>query len=202
MNDGTGDIDRLPTTPREHLRRELRARRAALTAVEQERRAHATARIGVAHLNLDSVGVVASYQPFGGELDPGPLVAVLAPQMVVLPVIAGDRLEFAPASGPMAPNRYGIAEPTGPAVDLNTIDVVIVPAVAVDRRGTRLGMGAGYYDRTFAHLVARQRPSSPLLVALVHDEQVVDELPSQPWDVAMDAIVTPTKFVDCARLGE
>ena len=62
---------------------------------------------------------------------------------------------------------------------------------AVDLFGNRIGMGAGWYDRTFAFLKAVDRPTRPLLVAFVHQEQVVERLVANSWDVSVDAIVTP-----------
>ncbi len=94
----------------------------------------------------------------------------------------GDELE----SGPV-----GLHQPASSAVpvDLGHIDVVLLPAVAVDDSGTRLGRGAGYYDRALAGIV-----SSPTLVAVVHDLQVVDSLDRRPWDVPVDAVVTDLRW--------
>lgn len=92
----------------------------------------------------------------------------------------------------MTPNQYGIAEPAralrGRA--LWALDVILLPAVAFDRAGYRMGMGGGYYDRTLADL--QRRPRQPMLVAVGYDFQCVEEgmLPVAPWDQPVDRIVT------------
>lgn len=91
--------------------------------------------------------------------------------------------------GELAPARYGLLEPTGPVLPpsaLGTAAVVLVPALAVDRRGARLGRGAGYYDRSLGF-----RDPAAWLVAVVRDDELVDELPGEPHDVAMTHALTP-----------
>lgn len=90
----------------------------------------------------------------------------------------------------MIHNRFGIPEPVQsrrhpPGI----LDLVVVPLVGFDAKCNRMGMGGGFYDRCFAHRLARQH-SGPRLVGLAFDCQQVDELPVEPWDVPLDAIVT------------
>jgi 5-formyltetrahydrofolate cyclo-ligase len=86
----------------------------------------------------------------------------------------------------LRPNRFGIGEPAEVApVPVEDLDVVVVPAVAVDRLGHRLGFGAGYYDRALA-----ARGPGTLLVAAVFSVQVVDSITPEPWDVPVDVVVT------------
>ena len=94
-------------------------------------------------------------------------------------------------------NRFGISEP--PYSRRNTIrhkalDLVLMPLVAFDNKGNRLGMGGGYYDRTFAYLHTRTRWNKPKLIGTAYDFQQVDSLPSDPWDVPLDGIATPSKL--------
>lgn len=94
----------------------------------------------------------------------------------------------------MAEGRFGIAEPVGgTSVDIRWADVVLVPVVAFGEDGTRWGHGKGYYDRVLTG--ASRFPEGPLLVGLAHDEQEVPDLRAEPWDVPMDAIATPTRWL-------
>jgi 5-formyltetrahydrofolate cyclo-ligase len=100
-----------------------------------------------------------------------------------------DRAERPPAG------RFGlpVPPPTAPGCDPADLTVVLVPLVLFGRGGARAGRGAGYYDRTFAWLRDVDRPSTPLLVGLAHDFQEAPELVPNPWDVALDVVVTPTR---------
>ncbi|BCO34631.1 hypothetical protein MHEC_10640 [Mycobacterium heckeshornense] len=85
--------------------------------------------------------------------------------------------------------RFGLLEPAAPwlpASALTEADLVLVPALAVDRRGVRLGRGRGFYDRSLVSCGPRAR-----LVAVVRDQELVDELPCEPHDVAMTHALTP-----------
>lgn len=111
---------------------------------------------------------------------------------VLLPV-SGDAgvLDWAPYTGPdgLVAGRYGLSEPSaareGPRA-VCTARLLLVPALAVDGRGVRLGRGAGYYDRALALL----SPETPI-VAVVRDGEVVASLPSEPHDVRVSGVLTP-----------
>lgn len=140
--------------------------------------------------------VVAAYLSFGSEPPTGPLLqSLVASEVEVLvPVVDGNRLDWArydPAGTP-APGSLGIPEPTGPrrgADALLTAAVILVPALAVDRRGNRLGRGRGYYDRALAGVTAP-------VVAVVYDEELLEAVPVAPHDHRVDAILTPSGWVD------
>lgn len=90
----------------------------------------------------------------------------------------------------LLPNKYGIPEPQkGKIMPTWALSIVLVPLVAFDQRGNRLGMGAGYYDRT---LFMRHGNNNllPRLIGVAHDFQEVSELEPAPWDVALDMVVT------------
>ncbi len=95
--------------------------------------------------------------------------------------------------GALDTGPVGLRQPheSAPAVELEDLEVILLPAVAVDRTGTRLGRGAGYYDRALATVAVRP---SPLLVAVVHELQVVDHLERRSWDVPVDAVVTDRRW--------
>ena len=89
---------------------------------------------------------------------------------------------------PLLPNRWGVLEPAaGAAVAPDTIDVAIVPAIAVDHAGVRLGYGRGYYDRFLASTRARS-------ICPAFEATIVTELPRDPWDVAVDIVVTESRI--------
>lgn len=113
---------------------------------------------------------------------------------VLLPVVArrGSPLDWAMYTGAdgLAAGPYGLLEPVGPrlgVVAVSAADIVLVPALAVDRRGVRLGRGAGYYDRSLV-LAA----PGATLIAVVRDAELVPCLPAAPHDVPMTAALTPS----------
>jgi len=147
---------------------------------------------------------VAGYWASGGEL---PLNLAMAPlaargQHFHLPVLQpGHKLAFAPwqAGEPVAPNRYGIPEPSAATQLLEPfqMDLVLVPLLGFDRAGNRLGFGGGYYDRSFQFLQARTRPSEPLLVGIAYSFQELPAIDEEDWDVPLDFVATERELIDC-----
>ncbi len=109
---------------------------------------------------------------------------------IYLPRGKGDDLEIVPYHGAQSlddNNKFHIGEPVGDAVDPSCIELIIVPAVALDNQRNRLGRGKGFYDRLLAaHPGGR-------LVGLAFDCQILPDLPHSPWDIPMDWVVTPTR---------
>ncbi|MCC7275764.1 MAG: 5-formyltetrahydrofolate cyclo-ligase [Alphaproteobacteria bacterium] len=136
--------------------------------------------------------VVSGYMPIGDELDPRPLLAALAAAgcRLALPVVAGRGrpLSFRlwrPGDA-LAARPMGLAEP-GPDAPTVDPDVLLVPLLAFDDGGRRIGYGAGYYDMTIAGLRARR---TVLAVGVAFEGQRVDRVPAGPWDALLDAVVT------------
>lgn len=189
---------------RPELRRQLQARRAALVPGQRLAAADAVARHLAAQPDLREPGYVAGYWAVGGEV---PLHAVqlrLAPAQVwCLPVLQdGGHLRFAPwrAGDPLVNNRYGIPEPdVDPASTLapEALALVLVPLVGFDRSGNRLGMGGGYYDRSFAF--RREAPAPPTLVGVAYGCQEVPALAREDWDVPLDAVATEQEWLVFGR---
>lgn len=185
-----------------HLRRELVAARASLTP--DRLRANA---VRVRETLLDQpwtqmAGLVACYWSFGTEPDTRGLVFALWKHgaTVMLPVLReDDDLDWAVYDGPdtLAPGRYGLMEPVDArrGVDaIRTAALVIVPALAVDRRtGVRLGRGGGSFDRA----LGRVGPNVPT-VALLHDGELRDDVPAEPHDRPVRFAATPSGLI---RLG-
>jgi 5-formyltetrahydrofolate cyclo-ligase len=147
---------------------------------------------------LPRVGVVSGYHPLGSEIDPRPLIGRLAAMGAApaLPV-AADRdspLEFRrwDVRAALEPDAFGIPSPPATA-ELLIPDLVIVPLLAVDRQGNRLGQGAGHYDRTLANL----RAAGPVFVlGLAYSGQEVDAVPAEAHDQRLDAILTETDYLE------
>jgi 5-formyltetrahydrofolate cyclo-ligase len=160
----------------------------------QERQAAAAAVTRALLDGLAGVRAFAAYVPDDDEPGHGRIPAAFTQlrARVLLPVTPTDGRELAWAvdSGRLAPGRHGVLEPVGPRLGVTavgTADVVVVPALAVARNGIRLGRGGGYYDRALQHA----RPDA-VIVALVFDDEFVDELPTEPHDRPVTAVVTPS----------
>jgi 5-formyltetrahydrofolate cyclo-ligase len=182
---------------RSALRRRLRAARRRLDPARRREAAEAAAG-QLARLGLPRPrSRVAFYLPIDGEIDPGPAVrrALASGCEVFVPVITRFRshhMRFVRWTPSLAtrPNRWGIREPEGAGIDGRWLDLAVVPCVAFDAAGTRLGLGAGFYDRHFAWLPGRSAWRHPRLVGLAYDFQQVDRLPRAEWDVPLWGIVT------------
>jgi 5-formyltetrahydrofolate cyclo-ligase len=135
-------------------------------------------------LEAEGARHVLLYHPLPHELDPRPLVD-LYPARYYLPKVAGEGLSVHPWEGPLAPGPFGLLEPTSPPVDPGVLDLVVVPGLAFDRTGRRLGHGKGYYDRFLKDL-----PPRVLTVGLVPRALVLEELPEDPWDVRVRCLAT------------
>lgn len=168
------------------LRSEARARRAALTDAQFAGRIATFA----GELGIASGAVVAGYHPFRDEADPRRLMAALAAlgHRLALPCVFAARSALVfrewKSGDSLKPNAYGIAEPLAEAVEL-VPDAVLVPLLAFDASGHRLGYGGGYYDRTFEALPPRRR-----LIGIAYSGQEISAVPREAHDHRLDIIVT------------
>jgi 5-formyltetrahydrofolate cyclo-ligase len=186
---------------RAQLRREMRAQRAAHSPAARMQAAEAVA----AHLHPDAAfgpAYVAGYWAMGGEVPLHLLQMRLRPEQVwCLPCLEGDgSLRFAPwrPGDALVSNRFGIPEPDlAPAsrLDPREMATVLVPLVAYSAAGARLGMGGGYYDRSFAFRL--REPAPPRLVGVGYGFQRRDELVPEAWDVPLDAVATEAGLLAC-----
>ena len=136
---------------------------------------------------------IAAYVPMGREPGSLRLLDVLREggTEVLLPVVVPDGLDWARYAGrdELVAGVLGTLAPSGPRLGrdaLSTAEAVLVPALAVDHRGVRLGRGGGYYDRSLA-----AAPVGVPLVALLHDGELVERLPADPWDTTVTSAVEP-----------
>ena len=180
------------------LRAELRARRRALSADERASASRQFARILRRAKLLRPGRRIAIYAAHDCEADPSAIVSLARRSgcKLYLPAIVDyrrRRMEFRSYARAtrLRPNRYGIDEPEGSTRRaVRHLDLVLVPLVAVDPRGTRMGTGAGFYDRCLQHLRAGRRWRRPKLIGLGYEFQRVDHLEARAWDVPLDALLT------------
>lgn len=201
-----------PRAAKRVLRRRLRTARAGRRADPLTAAADGAALrdVVLADPRVRAAGTVAAYAALPGEPQTGPLLRALldAGTAVLLPrLLDGGVLDWVPLPpGPagedplvaLRPGRGpGGPEPQGPGLGVEALgraDVVLVPALAVDTAGRRLGQGLGCYDR--ALVAAGHAP----VVALLHDDELLDAttspVPVEPWDRTVDAVATPRRWVD------
>lgn len=146
---------------------------------------------------LRAARTVAAYVSLGSEVSTQSLLAALTDRgvTVLLPVLAADgSLTWRELSrlDALVPGRHGLREPppTAPARDLGDAAVVIVPGVAFDRAGNRLGRGGGSYDRALNAL-----PPGVTTIAAAFDSDIVESVPVDPHDKRVAMIVTPTRVI-------
>src|ERR1700761_8006109 len=176
------------------LRRRLVAARAAMSESERTTAGRLIRDQVLEMPEVSAAGTVAAYYSVGTEPDTHSLIFALWKRgsYVVLPVLLPDGdLDWASYEGPdsLAPGPRGLLQPVEPVRGPGTVaraDVVIVPALAVDSSGNRLGRGGGSFDRALAR-VGGQGPT----IALLYDEELVDRLPSQEHDRAVRAVARP-----------
>ncbi|KHM44605.1 hypothetical protein PL71_19605 [Pseudoalteromonas distincta] len=190
---------------RAQIRAEIRNTRKNLSNNQQIIAAQSLKMNFIQHLkseNTTNSKHIAIYLSNDGELDTSLLIKELwnLNHVVYLPIIHpfnGANLLFQryEKNSPMRANRYGILEPKlncSQICPLPALDYLLMPLVAFDKQGNRLGMGGGFYDRTLARL-HEQNWQKPQLIGLAHECQKVDALPIESWDVPLETIITPDK---------
>ena len=177
-------------------RKRMRQARSAFVGALAAQTRHALQSAACAALlpHLGPPAVLASYAAVGDELDPSTAeraAQALGWRIVFPRASPGAPLSFhAVPRDRLTPGRLGIPEP-GPDSPQARPDVLLVPLIAADRAGNRLGQGGGFYDRSLAAL----RASGPVMaIGLAWDIQIVDHVPAEPWDQPIDAIATPSAF--------
>lgn len=190
-----------PETEKRALRRRLLEARATQGDAE---RAEAAALLAERMLELaDAVGAtrIAAYLSTTAEPSTRPFLAAAhaAGRRLLLPDSRADgSLDWIAYRGPAeATDAAGMPVPVGPSLGPGAptgAELLLVPALAVDRRGVRLGRGRGYIDRLLASL-PRHRAERPPVYAVVFDHEVVDRVPSEPHDEPVDGAVTPTRTI-------
>ncbi len=176
------------------LRKRLLAKRSALGAAERERCSAQAARHLMSFAPLTQCRAILAYYPFRDEIDPRPFLAeaLRRDQQVWLPLTDPAKRRLIPyryeGEHMLRTGAYGIREPD-PAIaaraDLSLLDAVLLPGVAFDTSGGRLGYGGGYYDRFLPALTNR-----PLLIGLGFSLQVIERVPREAHDWPLDYLAT------------
>ena len=186
----------LPSTAelRQQLRQHIRKTRQNLTALQQQQAAQRITQQALSFIKQHQARNIALYLAVDGEIATQPLIEQLWQQgkNVYLPVLhpfcKGHLLflRYLPDT-PMKQNKYGIFEPhlnVQNVLPLEQLDVIFTPLVAFDKRGNRLGMGGGFYDRTLQNSQRRF-----ITVGLAHQCQQVEALPIESWDIPLEQIL-------------
>jgi 5-formyltetrahydrofolate cyclo-ligase len=190
-----------------HLKQQLRAHSQALrVGVSPTDRASATASIAARLAQLPAYRMARAVLGYCGDAQRGeietlPLLQSLleSGKLLALPRVVGDVadgkmvLHEVVDLSQLQRSKLGLLEPPINALvmTLSTLDLIIIPGTAFDRKGNRLGAGGGFYDRLLAV------KNHPTTVALAFDCQLVDAVPMQQHDVAMDFIITESQTIDC-----
>lgn len=145
---------------------------------------------------------IAFYLPIGGEVSCMPIIeyALSLGKKCYVPKVDQKKertMCFYPYTGQasLTKGAFGIYEPVddgAKAISANKLSLVFMPLVAFDGEGNRLGMGGGYYDTFFANLNKKRRPE---LIGLAYNFQKVAKIPTEKWDLRMDAVITPNHFL-------
>ncbi|MEA3008379.1 MAG: 5-formyltetrahydrofolate cyclo-ligase [Sphingomonadales bacterium] len=180
------------------LRREALARRRAYAAsLEPGVRAELELKLAETVLpRLLTARIVAGYHPLRDEISPYPIFERLGEgQRAALPwfLDRDARMLFREAPA-VEPSPWGVLQPSSESEALAP-DVVLVPLVAADRSGSRIGHGKGHYDRALSHL---REGGRVFTIGLAWEHQILpDPIPADPWDVPLDAIATPREWISC-----
>lgn len=181
------------------LRHHIREQRRRLSPEQQAENARQLAELVLQQAVFSSRQKIAVYLANDGEIDPAHIVehAWSQGKQVYLPVLSAheNSLLFAPYEPemPMCRNEFGIDEPDiAPEHWLlaRHMDLILLPLVAFDEQGNRMGMGGGFYDRSLADI----REHDTHLIGLAHEIQKVEQLEVQSWDVPLDAIATEDRL--------
>ncbi len=191
---------------RSEIRTLIRQRRQQLSHAQQQRAKFDLLSQTINHDAINGAKHIAIYLHNDGELDTQALIQWCWKQnkQVYIPILhpfSHRQLLFTELTPdtPLIENKYGIREPrldVRNVIPYLALDIVFTPLVAFDLCGNRLGMGGGYYDRTFAqHRYAEPTECAPYIVGLAHDCQQYDNLPAAPWDIPLQAIITPSRTI-------
>jgi 5-formyltetrahydrofolate cyclo-ligase len=168
------------------LRKLVKVRVKAISFAEREKRATALLRAVWEHPTFKQAQNVMLFWPLPDEINTIPLIehAYAVGKNIFLPVVVGDDLVIKPYSPvAMKPGAFGILEPQGDPVSPVQLDLIIVPGVAFDAAGNRMGRGKGFYDRLLAG-------TSATTIGVCYAEQYYLSIPTEPHDVPLNDVIT------------
>lgn len=167
-----------------------------MTSVERAAASHKISEIVFNSTWFRRSKTIACYLPFTGEVDTWSIIerALRMKKRIFAPIVEKTfsmRFREIDATTTLQTNNVGLIEPkSGTFAHPRTLDVVIAPVVAFDSQNHRVGMGGGYFDRTFSFLRHREMYFRPKLIGVAFDCQKVDEIPPNPWDIRLFSVVT------------
>jgi 5-formyltetrahydrofolate cyclo-ligase len=175
----------------------MRARVEELTPAERAAASAAAQALLIGQPSWRDAASVMFYAPLPSELDLWPLAgaALAAGKLLALPRFVPEINQYEPRQicdleTDLLPGRFGIREPREqcPQIPINRLDFILVPGVAFDLHGRRLGRGKGYYDRMLAVVCGKS-------CGVAFDEQILREIPVEPHDIFVNCILTPTRWL-------
>lgn len=188
----------------QQIRKSIRARRRSLTPAQRRTAARSIANLICGNRTFKFAQNIALYWPQDGEADLRPLIhrAWVMKKNCYLPVLSSfsnEQLLFAlyTHQSKLVANRFNIPEPeTSPKrlIKPSSLDVIYTPLVAFDESCNRIGMGGGFYDRTFAFLNRRRHWRRPKLIGVAYELQKISAIQPNAWDVILDAVITERKI--------
>jgi 5-formyltetrahydrofolate cyclo-ligase len=190
----------------EQLRQRNRKLRAQLSEYELELAAAAVCKRICALAGFKTAQHIAAYFAVNGEIGLAPVIdrALSQGKQIYLPNLDQKTLRFSPYdhAQKMRINRYKLPEPDvadDEMLNPGDLDLVLVPLVVFDADRNRIGMGGGFYDRSFAYRKASDS-HSPLLIGIAHEWQKVEQLVPEDWDVPLDMVVTNHTTYDATKI--
>lgn len=187
-------------TTKSQIRQIMRAKRAKLSLAQQQQAAAQVATKIIQSQIFKTSQNIACYMAKGAELNVQPIITEVwhSNKHCYLPIVRFDKSGFLHfveylADDKLIPNRFGILEPKlqqEKLISARDLDLVIVPLIAFDLQGNRIGTGGGYYDHTFAFLNDEPDLKKPLLLGVAYACQQLPQIDSQPWDVKMQRVMT------------
>lgn len=180
--------------PKRALRAAILARRRELTPQQVTSQSLAVQRLFLELPEFRRARVLALYAPIHGEVQTSAVAgeALACGRKLLYPAVHGSDLRFCPIAdmSELVPGCFGIPEPTGVPCNPDDADLIVVPGVAFDLFGRRIGYGKGFYDRTLHRLEGSGR-----LIGFCYEFQLLEEIVGEPHDVTMDLIVTELRVV-------
>jgi 5-formyltetrahydrofolate cyclo-ligase len=182
--------------PKQGLRQAILAERRALSPAEATALSRLIQQAFIASGEFAGARVVAIYAPIHNEVDTSEVMhaALDSSKVLLFPAVRPDGLELRKISGPgeLRKGAFGIPEPAAecPVHSPEDADLIVIPGIAFDICGTRIGYGKGYYDRTLHHLEGKGK-----LVGFCYDFQLLERIAGEPHDVRMDMIITERRLI-------
>lgn len=186
---------------RQALRKKLREQRTKLTVAEQVIASQKIAEQLIQDTAFQQSQTIAAYISINLEVNPKAIIEKIWEnhKQCYLPILQEKQLVFGiyEQNTPLKNNRFNIPEPplsSGFTINARDLDLVLMPLLGFTIKGERLGMGGGFYDRSFNFLLKKIRPTKPYLIGLAYEWQKMEAFDTSSWDVPLNAIITEKKI--------